>query len=141
MWRRPMTDADIKLLRWLLFGVVVSTLPIAWAASSLFIHSKPVIAGELFGNGDLLMVTCASCAVALGELIGSGQTAIGTKILYGLFALLVIIGSCLVFSSISEIRIDNSAYQSDLIKFMLISFVLFVFGTVAGGLAIWVSEG
>jgi hypothetical protein len=135
-----MTAAAIKLLRWLLFGVVVSTLPIGWAACSLFIHGKPVIAGELFGNGDLLMATCAGCAVALGELIGSGETALGSKIVYGFFALLIIIEYCLVFASITEIRLDHLAYETALLRFSITSICLFCFGTIFGGVAVWVSE-
>jgi hypothetical protein len=136
-----MTNAGVKWLRWFLFGVVVSTLPIGWAAGSLFIHGKSVIPRELFGNGDLLMATCAGCAVALGELIGSGQTARVSKIIYGFFALLVVIGACLVFASITEMRLDHIAYEAALLRFAWTSLFLFSLGTIFGGVAVWVSEG
>jgi hypothetical protein len=136
-----MTDAGIKLLRWVLFGVVVSTLPIAWAAGSLFVHDKPILVKELLGNGDLLMATCAGCAVALGEIIGSSETAQASKITFGFFALLVIIGSCLVFASITDIRPDKVAYEVALDRFESLSIVLFSFGTISGAAAVWVSEG
>jgi hypothetical protein len=135
-----MTEAGIKVLRWLLFGVAVSALPIAWAAGSLFIHGKPISIPELLGNGDLLMVTCAGCAVALGEIIGSSETAQPWKIAFGFFSLLVIVGTCLVFSSITEIRLDKSAYDIALYRFEVSSIALFVFGTIFGGVAVWVSE-
>jgi hypothetical protein len=54
------TEASKKLLKWLLFGVVVSTLPIDWAAMTLYIQGKPISPPELLGNGDLLMATCAA---------------------------------------------------------------------------------
>jgi len=136
-----MSDANIKLLRWLLFGVVVSTLPIGWAAGSLFIHDKPIIISELLGNGDLLVATCAGCAVALGEVIGSSETAQPWKITFGFLALLVILGSCLIFASITEIRLDKTAYEQALFRFEILSIVLFSCGTIFGGMAVWISEG
>lgn len=136
-----MTDAGVKLLRWLLFGVLVSTLPIVWAAASLFIHGKTIVTQELLGNGDLLMASCACCAVALGELIGSDKAAREWKIAFGFFALLTVAGSCLIFSSITDIRPDVALYQRSLGRFEFLSILLFAFGTIFGGAAVWVSEG
>lgn len=129
-----------KLLRWVLYGVGVSILPIIWAALSLFIHDKPIVVKELLGNGDLLMATCGGCAVALGEIIGSSRAAESSKIAMGFFSLMVVIGSCLVFSSITEIPLDHTAYENDLFRLAISSLVLFAFGTIFGGITVWVSE-
>jgi len=135
------TEASQKLMKWLLFGVVVSTLPIDWAAMTLYIQSKPISLPELLGNGDLLMATCAGCAVAQGEVFGSDKMKTEMKILLGFLASLIVIGACLVFSSATVMRVgDLLAYQLALSRLALVSCILFFLGVIFGGFAVWSSE-
>jgi hypothetical protein len=134
------TEAEAKLLKWILFGVFVSTLPIIWAAVNLYINLKPISLTELLGNGDLLMATCAGCAVAQGEVLGSESMTTAQKLWSGFFALLVVVGACLVFSSATSMRVaDTHTYEGALGRLTVLSCVLFVAGLVSGGFAVWAS--
>ena len=136
-----MSPASVKLLRWALFGVVISTIPIVYAAGNLFILGVDIRPTELLGNGDLLMATCASCAVAVGEVVGTRQTALEGKIISGFLAFLIVIASCLAFAAITQMRSLKTLNDAALVHAAILSASIFGCGVVFGGFTVWFSEG
>jgi hypothetical protein len=136
-----MSPATAKLLKWLLFGVLVSMLPIGGAAVVLFVFGKPIIVSELLGNGDLLVVTCAACAVAMGEVVESEKMTKAQKLGLGFCALLIVLGTCLLFGAEATLRASNRAdYENGLGRLAVLSGIAFVLGLGFGGAAVWASE-
>ncbi len=76
-------DMAEKLTRWFIFGVVVSLLPFALAYLNLWASKKPVKIEDLFSRGELLLVSTAIGAAAIGELLGIKETHALYKIIIG----------------------------------------------------------
>lgn len=72
-----------KLTRWFIFGVVVSLLPFALAFLNLWASKKPAKIEDLFSRGELLLVSTAIGAAAIGELLGIKDTHTLYKIIIG----------------------------------------------------------
>lgn len=72
-----------KLTRWFIFGVIVSLLPFALAYLNLWASKKPVKVEDLFSRGELLLVSTALGAAAIGELLGIKDTHALYKIIIG----------------------------------------------------------
>lgn len=72
-----------KLTRWFIFGVVVSLLPFALAYLNLWASKKPAKIEDLLSRGELLLVSTAIGAAAIGELLGVKDTHALYKIVIG----------------------------------------------------------
>jgi len=96
-----------KILRWLVFGAVVSVLPLGYAYGDLLLRLQEASLAKVISNGELLVVVWVLCASALGELFGSGDKYPIPKIIAGGLVLILIIASALFFSSITEARAAN----------------------------------
>lgn len=72
-----------KLTRWFIFGVVVSLLPFALAYLNLWASKKPAKIEDLLSRGELLLVSTAIGAAAIGELLGVKDTHALGKIIVG----------------------------------------------------------
>ena len=72
-----------KLTRWCIFGGVVSLLPISLAYLNLWASKKPAKIEDLFSRGELLLVSTAIGAAAIGELLGVKDTYALGKIIVG----------------------------------------------------------
>jgi hypothetical protein len=108
-----------KVLRWLLFGVIVSILPLVFAYLVLLMNPNPAPgsitpkvtgASAVLGNGELLVVTWVLAASAIGEVIG-GDEGKGwfegrgwLKIVSGGLTLIALIFAALFFAAIAEAR-------------------------------------
>ncbi len=93
-----------KVLPWLVFGALISVLPLGYAYGDLMLRQQEASMAKVIGNGELLVVVWVLCASALGELLGSGPKNPLRKILVGGVVLILIIFAALSFSSIAEAR-------------------------------------
>jgi hypothetical protein len=95
-----------KILRWAIFGVVISVLPLGFAYVDLVMKEQTATWAGVIGNGELLVIVWGLSAGAIGELFGSeGQPIL--KIICGGLTLLVIISAAHFFASITEARAAN----------------------------------
>src|SRR4051794_697493 len=74
-----MDSTSVKLLRWLIFNVIVALLPLGFAA--LLLVAKPwdparkgSISTIVLGTGELLLISTAIAAEAIGDLIASDKS-------------------------------------------------------------------
>jgi hypothetical protein len=93
-----------KLLRWLMFGVSFSVLPIICAYLNLMLKGSAPNITSVIGDGGLFLVLAGLCAGAVGELIGSARTHSNIKIISGGFAILTLVLSSFLFAAIAEDR-------------------------------------
>jgi hypothetical protein len=62
-----------KIARWIIFGALVSIIPLGVFYEILVIRNQPANLGKIMGNGELLIVTWVLCAGALGELLARAE--------------------------------------------------------------------
>lgn len=133
-----MSGVWIKVLRWALFGVLVSLLPLVYSFANLHIKSQAATWTKVLGGGELLIVVWALCAAAIGELFGSSANFKISKIVSGGFTLLILIFSALMFASVAEAKVSGA--KLDDASIVLTSFLLLIFATVSCGSCVALSE-
>jgi hypothetical protein len=132
-WRKP----GLRLIAWLIFGVIMALLPLARSASSdVFVHN--ITPEDAFGDGELFVVAAVIAAGAVGEAVVAG---LRTK--DKLFPLLAFGGCflCFVVNTIAYWAL-GSATASELSPHRVSSVSLWLFGiaVVASGSVIWLAE-
>ncbi|WP_420127621.1 hypothetical protein [Longimicrobium sp.] len=79
-----MTSRAEKLVRWLMFSVLVSLVPLAMTYFGLRLDRRQVHLEMLLGRGELLLISTTLGAAALGELLPGGRdNAIGKLLAAG----------------------------------------------------------
>lgn len=103
-----------KLLRWLLFGVVIGLLPFAYPAIKCIVMGPSLTAVRLFGRGDLFLITATLAAASFGDLIANGKEQALRKIWVGFLCLIIFI-VCIVWFGVVANAIDTkTAYDAAL---------------------------
>ena len=118
-----------KLVRWTIFGVVFALLPFAlnwwhmWTASG----SNPWYVYQLWPRGELLLVSVAIAADAIGDLVGSG----GSLLIFKLIAC----GGCVLALFIAAAWFSQSqfALNPNSIKISNASMCVFMLTIISGG--------
>jgi len=61
-----------KLLRWLIFSVLIALCPIVSNALILLTKDADASLAALVGRGELLLIVAGMCARGLGQLVAAG---------------------------------------------------------------------
>src|SRR5262249_21968577 len=109
-----------KILRWIIFGAVVSLLPLLFAWVILALTSQgtalqSTYLEKVIGNGELLVVVWVLSASAIGELFGSGNNLRHAKIITGGLTFIIILASTGLFSWVVEARAANQFVNENLL--------------------------
>jgi hypothetical protein len=91
-----------KLLRWFMFSVLASLVPLALTYFSHRIDRHAVRLEMLLGRGELLLITTTLGAAALGELIPANRENAIAKVLAGGASVLMIVISSVCFAAIQS---------------------------------------
>lgn len=124
---------SVRLIRWLVFSVIVALLPLAFNALRL----RTLDPAAIYGRGELLLVTAALTAAAIGDLLG--PEASQARVVGKLF----IAGGCVVdlvlasawFGDISAALRGAEGIGTDPSHVAAMSGVLFALAVAAGGSA------
>ena len=134
-----------KLIRWLIFGVAISLIPLAYNFLNLQLRGASPTLIQLVKNGELLLIICAFCAASIGALVGSGPRMLPLKLICGGGALIILMLSALYFSDVSalaagimENELDAQASGSQIVFHN--SFWFFTSGVLASGSCVLLSE-
>src|SRR3569833_3117170 len=75
-------EVRLKLLKWTFFEIIFALLPLAFNWADSVIHGLGANAAQVLGRGELLLVSVAIIAAAIGDLVkgGLGTTIRGWKI-------------------------------------------------------------
>ncbi len=115
-----MTSRAEKLIRWFMFSVLVSLVPLGLTYFNLWMDGRDVHLEMLVARGELLLVCTTLGAAALGELFpGSRENAI-EKLLVGGASILLILMSSFCFAAI------QARQSSDPRSLFVVSLALFL---------------
>lgn len=109
------------------FSVLISLVPVGFAYIALLTDSKPANIIEMLSRGELLLITVALAADAIGDLIGRGNVNIRQQ--------LTAAGGCTVsvmFSSFYFAHVHTTAPGNPTIVFY-VSMALFLITLVSSG--------
>jgi len=114
----------VKIVRWLIFGAIISLLPLAFTFADLALRGRPHRLTDVIGNGELLVVVWVLSASALGEMFGGKGGRPILHIVVGGLTLMVIVISALLFALVAEARAVGQPVDEELLVNM--SVILYV---------------
>lgn len=96
-----------RIIKWLLFGVLCSLLPIGFVALDFFTDGTGFNMANLIGKGELLLVSSGIAAAGLGELLTeSPKKSVG--VMFTGASSIILIGVCSYwFSSVASSASPN----------------------------------
>lgn len=97
---RPMQTRSEKLTRWLIFNVMIALVPLSAGFLGLQLGRHAPSLHVLTARGELLLVSSAIAAAALGELIPAGRARATPKLCAGGSCILLVLLSSLFFAAI-----------------------------------------
>jgi|GEM_PF-1600988 len=129
-----------KIVRWIMFSIVLSLLPLGMKMLSLSIRNHNFSYSDIVSHGELLLITITMCTTAIAELFCSGSGSKPPKLFVGSVTILILILAASLFSDISvafELGRDKD-FGPDVIFNTQI--VLFVLSFILGIACIFLSE-
>ena len=128
-----------KLLRWLIFSVIVALLPFIFNSLTLLLNGTFPSIVLVCSNGDLLLVSAAISAAALGELIGNDTNKKKiAKIFAGGGCLAILILASYLYAYIANSLQSGTSLNKGMIsKYSIWSLI---FATLTSGSCIVLSE-
>ena len=105
-----MSTTQEKLVRWFMFSVLVSLVPLALTYFNLWVDRRDVRLDMLVARGELLLISTTLGATALGELFPSTRENALEKLLSG-GALVVLMLMSSFFFAVTQAR-QSSASRS-----------------------------
>jgi len=126
--KKKMLDLLEELLLWALFSVIIALLPFAIHSLLILTRGDIPTATLLFSKGELVLVSSAIVASAMGSLFISGRKYKITKIIVGGLCVCVLILASAWFAIIS---IESNSPSFDANFASNGSIVMFVFSVIS----------
>jgi MFS family permease len=125
-----------ELLKWFALGVVVAALPIIFNALSFAFRDHPFSYRELVKHGELMLVSVAIVAAALGQLPMGNIVSSARVVRTGLLAVSIVLIclSSLGFAEVSSLFADGKHYNAGVVA--TFSSAMFVCSMVVGGCSV-----
>jgi hypothetical protein len=123
-----------RLLRWFLFSVLVSLVPLALTYLNLLLDGREAHLEMLLARGELLLVSATLGAAALGELFPGGRENAMGKLLASGASVLMIVLSSVCFASIQSRQSPNPG------PIFVVSLFLFAGMLLAAGSCMFYSQ-
>lgn len=127
-----------KLVRWLIFSVVIALLPLAFNLLNIISQENTISFYLIFSHGELLLVSAAITATAIGELVASGKNKAIAKLISGGCCTVDLIVASYWFSLISTSISMSIPVNSKMVAQG--SIAIFLFSVLASGSCIALSE-
>ncbi len=132
-----MRRMSTALTGWVLFGVVMAVLPVAFNGISAATGNQPFTWEAVLGHGELLIVSVGITAAASSRLLIDGIHPTVRVLLLGAGFIIVAIAS-LWFAQVETLVRNKAAINTDLV--VVGSLVVFVSALVTGGFCVYTSE-
>jgi hypothetical protein len=131
-----------KVLKWLMFSVLLALVPIAFGVLSYASRNSglglQVSTARILSHGELLLVASALCAAAVGESFGEGKKYRIPKLLSAGCAIIILLFSALYFADASAAYLAEVEYNENLVR--TTSIYVFIAAVIASGSCIALAE-
>jgi hypothetical protein len=117
---------EATLIRWIIFSVIITLTPLFYNVLRNIGRGKGVNLVKLVANGELLLVSAAISAGALGHLFGSEGTMGRSEILSGGGCVWVLMIATYWFADVSELRESGGGAEKAIATGSLIIFIIAV---------------
>ena len=109
-----------KVVRWLVFTVLLALVPIAFSIFRLSTRDGSIpladSVGSVLSGGELLLIAAILCGGAAGELFGAGPRFRVLKVLSSGAAILLLLFSAMYFADVTAIRLSGGTLDNVLVQ-------------------------
>jgi hypothetical protein len=105
-----------RVVRWLIFSVIIALLPLAFNYLRIFIRGTIPSLILLLSHGELLLVSAAIAATAIGELVASGEERKIAKYVAGGGCVSILFLASALFAEISSAIYSGASISSELVS-------------------------
>ncbi len=120
-----------RLVRWFIFSVTIALLPLMFNYFRLLGRGENPDMNLVVSRGELLIVSAAIAAGAVGELIASGRALAIPKLISGGGCILILFLASLWFADISVAAISGQVIDARTVS--VYSMYIFAFTVVSSG--------
>jgi hypothetical protein len=124
-----------RLLRWFIFSVVIALAPLIYSFLSALTHQRPMGLFLISGHGEILLLSAAISAAAIGELFSSKPGKGIPKLLAG--------GGCVTILFLASLWFEDIVSSTEPIRMSVVeygSLAMFVSALVSSGSCIALAE-
>src|SRR6202007_2501068 len=127
-----------RLLKWSIFSITLSLLPLAFTAVQAAVRGKPITLTDVTEKGEVVLVAAVLCATSLGEVFIAKYDGRMARLALGGFAVLIIVAATWAYGDISSAVSANQTVD----KAFICSLSKIIFGAaVLGSLSCEVFAG
>jgi hypothetical protein len=141
----PGAPQQIKLLRWMMFAVLLSIVPLLGALITSIASNHFEGMYHFLSGGELLLIATTLAAASVGELFGSRpqsgsqpQSASRTEVIAGGAAMLVVVLGALSYPSFRAIQSSGQTANEPFVAWF--SGALFILSMASGAICVALSE-
>jgi hypothetical protein len=120
------------LLRWLLFTMLITLLPVMFIATNQVMVAQPVSIDSLFSRGELLLISTALCAASITRLVVRPHPTVVAIVVAGSCMLLLFVSSTLYAAVVTSAQ---HGIAGSLHSVAVQSIFIFVFTLIASASA------
>ena len=131
----------MKLLRWMIFSVIVALTPL-WLNAVIFLAKNKSISEVpvlVLAGGELLLISTAFAADAIGDLIATGSDKRFRKVFAAGSCTVSLLFAALWYSANSALR--DTGQQINATMATKGSMIVFIFTVLAAGCCKWLAKG
>lgn len=111
-----------RLVLWAIFSVGIALVPLVFKGVSLITKEPIEGEGNVIIRGELLLITVALCAAAVGELLASGPSFQLVKIISGGASIIILLFSSLYFAQVSALYADGTQVRVKVVRLLSLGF-------------------
>jgi len=128
---------EAHLIRWVIFSVIITLTPLSYNFLRNLSRGKATSLVKLVSNGELLLISGAISAGALGHLFGSEGTMGLAEILSGGGCVWVLMIATYWFADVSELRKLNEGAEKTI---AVGSLIIFIFAVTTGSFCVLLGQ-
>ena len=126
------------VLRWIIFSVGIALIPLVVSPVIAFARGTPLDLLLFSSHGELLIVSAAISAAAIGQLIGSGRNLILAKVFCGGFCVVMAVLVSILFGDFSSTIKSDGVIDPH--RVTVISAIVFGFTIASSGSSVALAE-
>lgn len=130
------SDKITNLGRWIFFSVLITAAPIIYNSFNLILNRRSVDPNTILAHGDLILVSVALLAGAIGDLVSDDKIKKPVKIIVGGSICFILVMSCLLFANVS-LAVSQNIDKNFVTVY---SFVSFSWTVILGAICKWLVE-
>jgi hypothetical protein len=127
-----------KLVKWIMFSVAVALLPLVFRFLQIVTRGQLPSIQDITSQGELLLISGAMAAAALGEIIMSNISHSILKIISGGFCVIMLLISSFYYADIASYSFNGLALNKGIAS--EISIITYIFTLISSGSCIAVAE-